>query len=338
MNTVYTHENKRGGYVKFFPNEAKFHKDVDTGEVFAVGINSRGFRGAEFETQKPAGTIRVLTLGASSTFGMWNRDDETYPYQLQLELNQRCQDDQPYEVINFAIPHAVADQIRAMLLAEGLGLGPDVVTFYEGRNDSFQVHPATFWGGGAEQASKPKGLWHLLAQTLVTLRYLDQVAVQNTRFEAEQIKQDLDAEAERTSNEFILDLKQIKLVADEQQIKLILANQQANSKSWYGLPESKRLELKGVTYQDEVNQIVSLIDEGQSISGYEFNFLIHDQLMRDLEVWAKAEQIPFVDIIELLDQQRHHMVSWVHLDPYANKLVASAFADAILAETCRLFD
>ena len=147
MNTVYTHENARGGYLKFFPNEAKYHKDVDTGEVFSVGINSRGFRGPEFETEKPPGTMRVLTLGASSTFGMWNRDHETYPQQLQIELNDRCHDDVRFEVINFAIPHAIADQIRSMFLAEGMGLTPDIVTFYEGRNDSFQVHPASFRGG-----------------------------------------------------------------------------------------------------------------------------------------------------------------------------------------------
>ena len=94
------------------------------------------------------------------------------------------------------------------------------------------------------------------------------------------------------------------------------------------------MKLKGVTYQDEVDQIRALLERGESISGYELNFLVHDRLMRDLEGWARRERLPFVDIIGLLDQERHHLVSWVHLDPYANRLVASAFADEILRHTC----
>jgi hypothetical protein len=69
---------------------------------------------------------------------------------------------------------------------------------------------------------------------------------------------------------------------------------------------------------------------GEPISGYEFNFLIHARLMRDLRNWAEKNRLPFVDLISLLDQERHHMVSWVHLDAYANGLVADALAHEIL--------
>ena len=100
------------------------------------------------------------------------------------------------------------------------------------------------------------------------------------------------------------------------------------------MPKGERERLKGFTYQDEVDQIRGILEQGESISGYEFNFLIHDRLMRDLKNWALREQVPFVDIIELLDDQRHHMVSWVHLDPHANLLVAEAFSDEIARHLC----
>ena len=93
---------------------------------------------------------------------------------------------------------------------------------------------------------------------------------------------------------------------------------------------------KGVTYGDEVASIERILQRGEPISGYEFNFLIHARLMRDLKAWAEKNRLPFVDIISLLDHERQHMVSWVHLDGYANGLVADALADEILQQRpCR---
>ena len=125
-NTVYHQDREMGGYRKFFSNEEKYHRDSETGESFRIGINSRGFRGPEFKEMKPEGVIRILTLGASSTFGFFNRDHEAYPSQLQNNLEKRCPD-KVFEVINFAIPKSTADNIRSMLIAEGIRLRPDIM-------------------------------------------------------------------------------------------------------------------------------------------------------------------------------------------------------------------
>ena len=340
LNTVYTHKNKQGGYLKFFPNEAKFHKDIDTGEVFPVTVNSHGFRGKEYTVDKPEGVIRILTLGASSTVGLWNRDHETYPVRLEQMLNERCQGPQRFEVINFAIPHAIADQILAMFMAEGLALKPDAITFYEGRNDSLKIHPMDFLGGPSQNGNGEENegllvkLRHELTRRLVVARLVDELVNNNARVSAEKTRRILETIATKTSNEFMMDLDQIRKIAQERNILFIVSSQQANSKSWYGMPESERMKLRGVTYRDEVDQIQALVSMGESISGYEFNFLVHDRLMRDLKDWALREQLPFVDFIEILDHQRHHLVSWVHLDPYANQLLAGALADEILRRKC----
>ena len=340
LNTVYTHRNAGGGYLKFFPNEKKFHKDVDTGEIFPVTINNHGFRGQEFSIEKPENVIRVLTLGASSTFGLWNRDDETYPVQMEQMLNDRCAGPKRFEVINFAIPHAISDQILALFIAEGLALKPDIITFYEGRNDSNQLHPMEFRGGRNrnDNPAKTKGafsdLWYELAQRLVLARFIDEMTATYRRISAAETRRSLDRIAERTSREFLVDLRQLHELAKQHNILFVVANQQANSKSWFGLPKSERFKLKGIAYQDEVAQIRALLEQGESISGYEFNFLIHDRLMRNLEEWVRHEKLPFVDIIGLLDQERHHMMSWVHLDPYANERVAGAFTDEIARHLC----
>ena len=93
--------------------------------------------------------------------------------------------------------------------------------------------------------------------------------------------------------------------------------------------------MKGLTYQAEAERIRQMVDRGEEISGYEFNFLIHTRLMRDLEDWAHENNLPFVDVIELLDKERHHMLSYVHLDAYANRKIAEALAEEILRHTCQ---
>ena len=104
LNTVSKHDNEKRGYFKFFPNETKYIRDIDSGAIFPIKINSHGFRGKDFSISKPDDVVRVLTLGASSTFGFFNKDDETYPYLLEQRLNKLCHGSKRFEVINFAIP------------------------------------------------------------------------------------------------------------------------------------------------------------------------------------------------------------------------------------------
>ena len=103
--------------------------------------NNHGFRGEDFEIEKAPGTFRILTLGASSTFGYHDRDEETYPVFLEADLQRIAPPGVRVEVINFAIPHAMTDNVLAMLLAEGFALSPDLVTFYEGANDAAVIEP-----------------------------------------------------------------------------------------------------------------------------------------------------------------------------------------------------
>ena len=337
LNMVSKHDNLKRGYFKFFPNETKYIKDIDSGQIFPVTINGHGFRGKDFSISKPDDVIRVLTLGASSTFGFFNKDDETYPYLLEQRLNQLCHGPKRFEVINFAIPDAGVFEIRAMFMAEGLALDPDVITFYEGRNDSARLRPMDFQQVGTSETSTGwlPGVWNATTRTFILARFIDEQFAAHTRVSTDDALESLRNIGARTSKWFLLDLEKIRQVAAGKNIVFIVANQQANSKSWFGIPAAQRMGQKGVTYGDEVAGIERILQRGESISGYEFDFLIHARLMRDLRSWAEKNKLPFVDIISLLDQQRQHLVSWVHLDAYANGLVADALADEILKhESC----
>jgi hypothetical protein len=332
LNTVSKHNNEMRGYFKFFPNETKYIKDINSGKIFPVTINSHGFRGKDFSISKPDDVIRVLTLGASSTFGFFNKDDETYPYLLEQRLNKLCPGPKRFEVINFAIPDADAFEIRAMFVAEGLALDPDVITFYEGRNDSARLRPMDFRQARRSATSTGwlQGVWNATTRTFILARFVDEKFAAHTQVSADDALESLRSISAITSKEFLFNLDKIRKVAERRNILFIVANQQANSKSWFGIPAAQRISQKGVTYSDEVAGIERILQRGEPISGYEFDFLIHARLMRDLRNWAEKNKLPFVDIISLLDQERQHLVSWVHLDAYANGLVADALAHEIL--------
>jgi hypothetical protein len=332
LNTVSKHNDRKRGYFKFFPNETKYIKDIDSGKIFPVAINSHGFRGKDFSLSKPDDVIRVLTLGASSTFGFFNKDDETYPYLLEQRLNKLCHGSKRFEVINFAIPDAGSYEIRAMFIAEGLALDPDVITFYEGRNDSARLGPIDFRQARESETSTGwlHGVWNATTRAFILARFVDEQFAAHTHVLADNALGSLRNIGATTIKWFFLGLDEIREAAERRNILFIVANQQANSKSWFGIPAAQRIDQKGVTYSDEVAGIERILQRGEPISGYEFDFLIHARLMRDLRNWTKKNELPFVDIISLLDQERQHLVSWVHLDAYANGLIADALADEIL--------
>ena len=66
-------------YWRLKPNQDCFTK-VDHRPVH---INAQGTRGPEFSATKPPGTLRILSLGDSRTFGWGLRDEETYSRQLE---------------------------------------------------------------------------------------------------------------------------------------------------------------------------------------------------------------------------------------------------------------
>src|SRR5574342_364464 len=127
------HSREERGYSKFQPNSIYRQKLRD--ETLEMHINSDGFRGVDFTKPKPAGTIRVACLGASSTFGYNDPDDATYPYRLEQMLREGLPG-QHVEVLNLGIPHLRLSNILALARVELPRLEPHVVVFYEGYNNA----------------------------------------------------------------------------------------------------------------------------------------------------------------------------------------------------------
>lgn len=86
-------------------------------------MNNLGFRGADITAQPTPGKTRIVTLGASETFGLHESPQHEYPVQLQQLLDSTAPG--RYEVVNVGLP--------------GLSLS-SMVPYY--RNVVSPLHPA----------------------------------------------------------------------------------------------------------------------------------------------------------------------------------------------------
>jgi len=99
-----------------------------------VTINSDGFRGKEYPTQKPEGTYRIVVIGDSVTFAKGFKLEETLPKILEARLNASCPI-KKFEVLNMGTEGYNSIQELEMLKTKGLKYNPDLVIIYYCLND-----------------------------------------------------------------------------------------------------------------------------------------------------------------------------------------------------------
>jgi len=86
-----------------------------------VSTNAQGWRSnREFALEKPANTTRIVTIGDSLTFGEGVANRDTWPAQLELQLDQA-------EVYNFAVGGYGTDQQLLALEQHAIAYAPDII-------------------------------------------------------------------------------------------------------------------------------------------------------------------------------------------------------------------
>jgi len=103
--------------------------------TYHVSSNSKGFRGPEILDPLPEGTVRVVCLGDSITFGHCVEDEETYPAVLQELLSRQGR----FEVVNGGVPALASELTLRKLLNDALPLSPHIVVVCVGPNDLVDV-------------------------------------------------------------------------------------------------------------------------------------------------------------------------------------------------------
>jgi lysophospholipase L1-like esterase len=99
-----------------------------------VQINSLGYRGRSFSAKKPEGVYRVIALGASTTYGIYNQQNRTYPFLLEKKLQEDLHT-KNIEVINAGLVSATTTESLIRFSLRIAPLEPDMIIIYHGYND-----------------------------------------------------------------------------------------------------------------------------------------------------------------------------------------------------------
>ena len=103
------------------------HGKNDSYVQTSVSINSLGLRGDEVPLRKKNGTIRIIGLGDSVTFGYGIRLEDTFLHVLQDKLNRLPNRASKYEVLNAGVGATGLDYYYYYLSTRANILRPDIV-------------------------------------------------------------------------------------------------------------------------------------------------------------------------------------------------------------------
>lgn len=114
-----------------------------------VRINSKGLRGPEISYERTPGSIRILFLGDSVTFGdRLANDNHTLPARMAGALSERIR--RPVEAINAGVSGYSPWQEAKFLRSEGFRYSPDLVVVTFVLNDVTEKFELVRFGGAGE--------------------------------------------------------------------------------------------------------------------------------------------------------------------------------------------
>jgi lysophospholipase L1-like esterase len=116
--------------------------------------NSRGFRAPEWR-KKPSGTVRLVAVGGSTTYGIFSRDGgDVWPARLERALN--AAGGPAVEVVNLGVTAYTSFEMLGVMAMAVPELEPDIVLINAGVNDAFA---ACYPDEGGEDNTRFRYAW-----------------------------------------------------------------------------------------------------------------------------------------------------------------------------------
>ena len=120
-------------------------------------VNSLGFRGREFSPAKTPGVVRIVCLGASTTFDVGSvGPNPPWPEVLETEL-RKILGTRALEVLNLGIPGSTSLDSLIDLQTRAIAFEPDFVVVYQAHNDFSYSFPAPTQSDLFPQEDRPRG-------------------------------------------------------------------------------------------------------------------------------------------------------------------------------------
>ena len=321
------HSDKFDGYFKYPP-----HRPVRHGLPEPGRINNHGFRGADFELAKAPGTVRVVCLGGSSTFGYTDRDAGTYPFLLQQRFEAEGGGPR-VEVINAGIAHFDSDNQVALLRGEVLAWEPDVLTLYIGYNDALYPRPENAWQAATKRLDEYSAAFaavRKLANALLGEVIHHRWSSYRQPTTAAELARQVELHRARTR----ANLEAIAELAGTRGTRLVVVRQPMTN--WYMRhPDAPRA---GVTYEGEAAEVRARLEREGAIGAGEAVLLVHRALLAEIDAFAAAHGFPLVDNVALIDAHPEGLATYVHLTEAANARLAEALHAALAPLVARAGD
>jgi lysophospholipase L1-like esterase len=263
-----------------------------------VHINAQGTRGREFETRKPSGTIRILSLGDSRTFGWGLTEAESYSGLLETLLREQFPN-RRFEVINAGVNAWSYPQMNAYFRHCALAYQPDFVI----------VGEANLWTQFSEQAD-PKFIRQFMGRVRLK-NLLRRLAIYHYFIEVQ-----LKEVYERYRTKFI--------PVDPSQDTLFKEHQQANPDALF---RSQVATLCQTAVSNGVQPLVIYLPQLDELQGP--SLLSMHKVKTEL---CQQMGLPFLDFTPLLRAQGKALyldADPVHLNAAGNKIVAGRLRDEI---------
>ena len=154
----------------------RYKPGIHKNEYTTFHINKWGFRGVNFNKEKKANTIRIITYGDSLTVGLESPDNLTYPFLLEKKLKENSNN---FEVLNFGAGNRTLSWIYELIYTELKDYSPDFIVvqnnFSSAAYDSLMINSS-----GKELIKNEFDLFilklhRILANNIMIYRGLDRI-------------------------------------------------------------------------------------------------------------------------------------------------------------------
>ena len=282
-----------------------------TGNRIGIKINSLGFRGDEFTREKAPNTIRIVCLGASTTFNAEvTSNHATWPHQLQEKL-RATYPGVNIEVINAAVGGYTSAENLRNLKYRVIPLDPDLVIYYEANNEIVSDTRALALREGIAGENRVPPLVAAVSRysLMADLAYKNLAILARSR---DTSTKKMDAIPANLPDHFIATLDQMRATLAEHNIPLVLST----------------FIVKYRRNQDRATQVANA-----DVAFYYMPWMSIDGMLDAMDryngailAYGRAHAVPVVDDREAIPPDAEHFSDCMHLVDKGAERMADRFA------------
>jgi hypothetical protein len=299
--------------------------------------NRLGFRGPDISPIKPPGTIRIVCMGSSESYGLHESPNKEWPAQLQAILGHSR-----YQVINASVAGITLFRFNSYLRKHVFSLKPDIIIF--------TINPL-FYATVLEHLTKPDKKAHRLQHADSNLRLaaipshfrivpkvkqvlkqsisdyfpetLNNYQIQNLNRQIKELERfqlngtkPKDSVPDSYVNSFRHDMEMLIKSCNEQGIKVLLT-------TYPSLMTSKNIEQHPVIFSDIRRYCIE----------FSFNGIVDiiNKLNMVVSSLAKNDHLMFVDTGAILPKTTLYFTDNVHYTDQGSHIIAECIASKILS-------